>query len=214
MNYFTTFIAAGAVTFAAGAANAIAVGADNWGTTGTCDITDLDPMAVECFGLISATNDNTNNDQQIGKVDVNLDYFDDELGLFGETDWEFIVKYADGDGYSVGGGKATFSLLEGLVSSYGDIALGFKQGAGEGGSELAYYLYNDPFPASSMYSLAKFTNQGLSHLSIWGRGEADVCEEGDPKCDDPGTVVPLPAAGWLLIGGLGGLAALRRRKEV
>ena len=34
-----------------------------------------------------------------------------------------------------------------------------------------------------------------------------------PPCDEGGPKVPLPAAGWLLLGGLGGLAAVKRRQK-
>ena len=34
-----------------------------------------------------------------------------------------------------------------------------------------------------------------------------------PPNDDPTSPIPLPAAGWLLLGGLGALAAVRRRKQ-
>jgi hypothetical protein len=40
----------------------------------------------------------------------------------------------------------------------------------------------------------------ISHISVFTAG------------DQPG-VVPLPAAGWLLLAGVGGLAAMRRKKS-
>ncbi len=43
-------------------------------------------------------------------------------------------------------------------------------------------------------------NKGVSHISYFG-------------VEDDMTPVPLPAAGWMLLAGVGGLGALRRRKK-
>jgi len=210
MKILNTILASSALVLAAGAVSAAT---ENWTDNGTtCLISDISPEASDCVGFFDVTNDSTNVDvEKHGFVDVNLDEFGGTLGLFGETDWEFYDKF-EGAGYDVNGSSADFTLSDLLNGLYGQIAIGFKQGAGDGGSEWAAYLYNNPFPEMGSYSLARFTNTGLSHMTIWGRGEPVVCEPGEPGCGDPGTVIPLPAAGWLLLGGLGGLAAVRRRK--
>jgi hypothetical protein len=84
-------------------------------------------------------------------------------------------------------------------NGYKSIGISIKQGNGFAfyvlnvTKALSGYFYtgNDPSP----------TGHGLSHANAWYKG--------DPT---PPSEVPLPAAGWLMLAGIGGLAALRRRK--
>jgi len=56
------------------------------------------------------------------------------------------------------------------------------------------------------YTYSKSPNgHGLSHIAEAGKGLPEM---------PPAAVIPLPAAGWLLLAGIGGLAAMRRRKSV
>lgn len=56
------------------------------------------------------------------------------------------------------------------------------------------------------------TSPGLSHMTLYSYGGATAGAVSD-EITGPAPV-PLPAAGWLLLAGLGGLAAPRRRKSV
>ena len=111
MKLLNTLLAAGAFAIASTSAHALALDYDDWDTDGTCAVGDLDPAAADCFGLISATNDNNNGSQEIGKVDVNFDKFDGTLGLFGYQDWDFLTKY-EGTNYVVDGNTVVFRTSE------------------------------------------------------------------------------------------------------
>ncbi|WP_298842400.1 VPLPA-CTERM sorting domain-containing protein [uncultured Roseobacter sp.] len=86
------------------------------------------------------------------------------------------------------------------------IVLGFKQG-----SNYAAFMVapDDDYMWSGTWSI--FDNGNLSnnysHLDLWYKtGERPM----DPE-DPP--MVPLPAAGWMLVAGLGGLGAMRRFRK-
>jgi hypothetical protein len=63
-------------------------------------------------------------------------------------------------------------------------------------------LFSDPGNenSSTQFFAARFQRTGLDEEG------SDVAIPGEPP------VIPLPAAGWLLLAGVGGLAAMRRRK--
>lgn len=73
-----------------------------------------------------------------------------------------------------------------------------------------------PFTTSGTWAT---TGTNLSNFSVFYRSCATLeearrlgCGTHDDGGDDTPSPVPLPAAGWLLLGGLGALAAMRRRR--
>ena len=185
----------------------------------TCSITDITPNAVACFGAVTpdANDDTTPDTNQEGNDNIatfNVDFFEDVLGvsdgdytegLFGQTDWEFIIKNDspdgdDGDDLTITepGTDGSFSYT-GDLSMFEQIVVVLKQS-----STFSAYLFDTPVDFSdASWSTQWAGNQSgeLSHLSIYGRGDGDTPQ------------IPLPAAGWMMIAGIGGLAALRRRRK-
>lgn len=70
----------------------------------------------------------------------------------------------------------------------------------------------DTLTAADFWTLAKEENGAAYEFVARFQQTGANGSESDVAVPRP-TVVPLPAAGWLLIGGIGGLAALKRRKK-
>lgn len=105
--------------------------------------------------------------------------------IFGYDDWTFISKEEndDVDGmYETSGSYSTYMLVLKGARAY---------------NYHAFLLGDD----SGTYGLnpSIFNGQGTSHATLYGRsGETNV--------------VPLPAAGFMLLAGLGGFAMVRRKR--
>jgi hypothetical protein len=93
---------------------------------------------------------------------------------------------------------ATLSAFDAISAASVDIADGFLS-LGDGGVLTVNFSPTVPL-VGTLFLMAG---------EVGGNGEA--LEASVEISQDP-SVIPLPAGAWLLIGGLGGLAAFRRRK--
>lgn len=128
-------------------------------------------------------------------------------GLFGFTNWTLNSRYEDTGTYS------TVGLLTGTgaAKKSGTWSVSSWKGIGaamlvvKGGNGFASYLLDLTAGLSGGWSMAAVLNNGgkipdMSHISLY-------TVPGAPAA------VPVPAAGLLLVGALGGLAAVRSRKR-
>jgi hypothetical protein len=190
-NSLKVLLAAGAMALVAGGANAatytpcVALTAGKVSNTTGCEI------------LIGEDQDFLNTDP----MTVNI-----TPGFFLEDDWEFVGKVGvDGflTGATAGGSSGSFNLSSVIADLGEKVLIVFKGGS----NDIIGYLVDDlaaliswstPFTDPPFTLPGNSTSQGVSHISVYTVGVAPV---------------PLPAAGFLMIGALGGLAAIRRRRR-
>jgi hypothetical protein len=212
-------LAAGIGLLGAGGGNAAIITATS---SLTCSVGDMIVSATACYGTVLPEPTNDSN------VDLNQSTFSGITGLFGFTDWteKAKVDFAGSTGgtnngltvgnYSVVNGVATgtWSILPSVIAGVQRIAVVIKQS-----NTWAAYLY-DPAILGGTYSAAAFfepgdadgkcynpkngrerncadNRGGISHISVYTSGVSQV---------------PLPAAAWLMLAGLGGLGLVARRR--
>lgn len=187
-NSFKALLAAGAMALVAGGANAATLSCSTDGAGG----------ADATFYLGNSTmatclpTDGTGNANDTNTIDSNF-------MLFGKKGWVLSDKNdsADGDGLiefltapvnNTTEGRWAIDTLAGLTH----VVITLKAGNGFGAFLLDLTVAN---PLVGNWASTK----ELSHASIYYNGTP--------------APIPLPAAGFLMIGALGGLAALRRRRR-
>lgn len=172
-----------AITLSASMASALTLAS---GST-TCSITDVSGSTA-CEGAYSGNDSNE---------------ISDTTELFGLDGWKEIDK-VDGNAGTSGVLTSQASGMWSISSfdTYETFMIVLK-----GGPTFSAYLLGDGDTAASSGTwstagILKGNGQpgpGLSHITLWGTGTA--------------APVPLPAAAWLLLAGLGGLGAARRFKR-
>lgn len=170
---------------------AFAAHSATWTEDGTCSVTATTPDASDCFGLVSGNiQSQTSNSPRNPAFLWNTDTFVEAggatyTGLLGYQDWDEIQR--DGD---FGGGPT--GMFDIVANSYESVVVLLKSSR-----EWSAYLFDGGLSDITI-SYATDNDRGLSNYLVLGRGEMSE--------------VPLPAAGFLLLGGLGALGLMRRRK--
>ncbi|WP_245298721.1 VPLPA-CTERM sorting domain-containing protein [Pseudotabrizicola sediminis] len=198
----------------AAAGLAFAVAASTASAT-ICNIGNFTTSTACLAGIPGGTGGNVKTGQMNG--------FNAGAGVFGYNEWSLLTKLetnsSGGTSLDDDSPLAVFSLTSNPGNSGGMWSLidSFSFATNMvyafvlkgSGSNVAYLLNTAASQEGGKWTnLDLFTdsenNAGLSNISLFSaKGDAPP----------PPPTIPLPAAGWLMIAGLGGLAALRRRKR-
>lgn len=124
---------------------------------------------------------------------------DNDAGDFpGNFDYAAFGALLDAEGY----------LNNVIVSNLGNRCSGLGGSSTSGGCE--YISTSRPTGGDAAFDLIDFVLDTDTFITNFIDTKIDEIVVTDPV--DPG-VVPLPAAGWMLLAGIGGLAAMKRRKK-
>ena len=211
MNKIMTLIAAGTFSLGVSAASA----ATDLFTNGGClvtDVTNAGSNADDCFGLIE-TADGSGVGDDVTLLNSNRFHnnsVSDWLagnsggitnGLFGASDWSYGgTVQGTGTNGDLTVGDGTFSWGG---DAFSQMVVVLRQAGG-----ISTYLFDGGLTNGTWETTqAVFGSAagGLTHLAVYFRGDAT---------SGPSVVsTPIPAAGFLLVGGLGGLMLMRRRSS-
>ena len=184
MNLFKILIAASVVAFGGASANAATVSCGVDTVQFTLEIA----VDADCF----AGNDLGNGGIEDGNLEI-LGYDGWTLGDSTGATGDGVVTFSDTP--TVGATSGTWGIAS--YGEYDPLLLILKSGPYYGG-----FLISEAVSGlSGSWSILDLGNEEpkqLSHTSLY-YGPIDP--------------IPLPAAGWLLLGGLGGLAAMKRRRK-
>ena len=212
MNILKTFAAAGAVMLFAGAANAATVtNVSNGLATDECSLSNF-TTSIACSGDISTANNGGN----VASGDLD-GVFQDADGLIENWMMADEISSVDQGNFSSEqqGAEGIFEIMltevEGALTGMWRLIAPatFNQDyyyafAIKGSTDQAVYVM-DTSIMSGDWTTFDLENSGgspaLSNIALFKAPGADMPE------------IPLPAAGWLLLGGLGGLAAMKRRRK-
>lgn len=169
--------------------------------TNVGDVTTNVTPTSSCFGIKDLSDGDAAKLADLNALDINGTTGGwTSLGKFQNTGTNANFSVDDS---VVSNKQGKWEIFNAATSVYGEFMMVFKAGQDRNTDPAAFVGYILSAASGDWLSPLMDNSDGslrdLSNVELFARG--------DPS------VIPLPAAVWLLLGGLGGLAALRRRRK-